>query len=211
MLILQSSYLPPISYFAELVRSQGNATIDIGEHYIKRSIRNRTRLMTAQGVIELTIPVKRANRPCSVMATMEIDNSKRWQHQHWVTILSAYKSSPYFDHYAPYLEPLYRREWSTLVEFNEALMRVIYRLLQLSSELQPTISTDYITAQAEDRDLRAKGATAETAKGETAGATEGLAEYMQVFAERLDFVPNLSILDLLMCEGSAAMSYLQGR
>ncbi len=203
MLILPSSYLPPIGYFAQIVRAESQATIDIGEHYVKRSLRNRTRLMTAQGVIELTIPIKRANTPRSVMATMEIDNSKRWQHQHWVTIVSAYRSSPYFDHYAPYFEPLYRSEWSNLVEFNGALMSVIFKLLQLSKEQQPTISKEYITAQTTDTDLRERRAEE--------SAAESVAEYIQVFSDRLDFVANLSIFDLLMCEGRGALDILRGR
>jgi hypothetical protein len=33
--------------------------------------------------------------------------------------------------------------------------------------------------------------------------------YQQVFAERHGFVPNLSILDLLLCEGPMAGAYLK--
>ncbi len=199
MVILPSAYLPPIGYFVAILAAKQRSAIDVGEHYIKRSIRNRATIATAQGVIDLTIPVRRANTPRSVMAKMEIDNSKRWQHQHWVTILSAYKSSPYFDHYAPYLEPIYRTEWSGLVEFNEALMGVVFKLLRLDVALRPTISHDYITPESGDEDLRAKGLIE---------SMEGVEDYMQVFADRQPYIPNLSILDLLMCEGSAACDYL---
>ena len=33
--------------------------------------------------------------------------------------------------------------------------------------------------------------------------------YVQVFNERHGFVPNLSILDLLFCEGPAAKNYIE--
>ncbi len=201
MKILPSSYLPSISYFAEILTAQQGCVIDIGEHYIKRSIRNRTRIMTAQGVMELTIPVKRANRPRQPMHTIEIDNSKRWQHQHWMAILSAYKSSPYFDHFAPYIEPLYRCEFTTLVEFNESIMSVIFKLLRLDAELRPSLSTNYIDASTEHIDLRAKGALP-TIWFESR-------EYIQVFSDREPFAPDLSILDLLFCEGITSLEFLE--
>ncbi len=199
MTILPSAYLPPISYFVEIIAAEGGSVIDLGEHYIKRTLRNRAEIMTAQGVMSLTIPVKRANSPRSPMGGMEIDNSKRWQHQHWIAIMSAYRSSPFFEHYAPYIEPLYKRQWSHLTEFNEALMTVIFKLLSLKKHLYPRYSTQYIPACAEDLDLRAKGAVE---------SRSGVEEYIQVFSDREPFAPNISILDLLFCEGNAAPALL---
>ncbi len=200
MTILPSAYLPPISYFVEIIAAEGSAVVDVGEHYIKRTLRNRTEIMTAQGVMSLTIPVKRANSPRSPMSGMEIDNSKRWQHQHWIAIMSAYRSSPYFEHYAPYIEPLYRAEWNHLVEFNGALMDIVLRLLRLEKGLYPNLSTQYIPAEEEHLDLRAKG---------TIEAQQGVEEYIQVFSDREPFAKNISILDLLFCEGSSALSMLK--
>lgn len=195
MTILPSTYLPAISYFAAII--DGDCTIDIGEHYIKRSPRNRTRIMTAQGVMELSIPIKKANRPRSAMHTMEIDYSKKWQHQHWIAILSAYKSSPFFDHYAPYFEPLYRREYKLLTEFNNDLIKLIIKLLKLQS---PEISNTYIVAKDGDLDLRPKGAI------EVQKAVE---PYIQVFFDRIPHEANLSIIDLLFCEGPNARAILE--
>lgn len=194
MIILPSSYLPSINYFAAIIG--GECTIDIGEHYIKRSPRNRTRIMTAQGVMELSIPIKKANKPRSVMHSMEIDNSKKWQHQHWITILSAYRSSPFFDHYATYFEPMYKREYSLLTEFNHELTKLITRLLQLPL---PEVSRDYIVSRDTDTDLRAKGVIE---------ALPSTAPYMQVFYDREPYVANLSIIDLLFCEGPNARALL---
>ncbi len=204
MTILPSSYLPPISYFITIVGAGSGSVIDIGEHYVKRSIRNRMRIMTAQGVVTLTIPVKRANSPRQRMSTIEIDNSKRWQHQHWITITSAYRSSPYFEHFAPYFEPIYRKEWHSLVEFNAALMAVVVRLLALPQELVPTLSTSYIEVKDDSAevDMRVKGLL-------DSPDAKGVSEYMQVFYDREPFAPNLSILDLLFCEGTNSLSLLE--
>lgn len=125
---------------------------------------------------------------------MKIDYSKRWQHQHWVSILSAYKSSPYFDHFAHLLEPFYRREWRFLVDYNMEYLEVLLRLL--GAKCQISTSEQYVEAAAEDFDMRPKQKKDSTFVAEP---------YFQVFSDRMPFQPNLSVLDLLLCEGRSAM------
>ena len=197
MVILPVTYLPQVAYFKAIIA--GDYMIDTAEHYIKRSERNRAYIMTANGVMALTVNIKRANRPCTPMSEVEIDYSKRWQHQHWEAIRSAYKSSPYFDYYADMLEEFYLTEYKLLVEYNLAFIRLILRLLQQPIELK--ISDTYITAAPTDIDLRIKGSALPEASFEP---------YVQVFADRNPFVENLSILDLLLCEGPNALGYLLG-
>lgn len=192
MTILPLSYLPSVEYVARLLREQ--CVIDVGEHYVKRSERNRAYILSANKVMPLTVNVVGGNRPRLPMRDVEIDYSKRWQHQHWVSILSAYKSSPYFDHYAPYLEPFYRREWRYLVDYNRELLEVLLRLL--SSPMQLPLSEQYVEAREGDVDLRPK---------HREGSTFVAEPYFQNFSERMPFQPNLSVLDLLLCEGPAAI------
>ncbi len=202
MKILPTAYLPSISYISHIIGSPQECTIDLGEHYIKRSIRNRTRIATAQGVMELTVPVRRANKPRQPITDVEIDNSKRWQHQHWNTIVAAYKSSPYFDHYAPYIEPLYIRQYNYLVEFNTAVMEALMGLLYMGDRRScPSIATSpqYIEATATDLDLRQKNSV---------GADFEPTPDIQVFSDRLPFEGDLSILDLIFCEGPSALRFL---
>lgn len=192
MTILPLSYLPSVEYVARLLREQ--CVIDVGEHYVKRSERNRAYILSANKVMPLTVNVVGGNRPRLPMRDVEIDYSKRWQHQHWVSILSAYKSSPYFDHYAPYLEPFYRREWRYLVDYNRELLEVLLRLL--GSPMQLPLSEQYVEAREGDLDLRPK---------HREGSTFVAEPYFQNFSERMPFQPNLSVLDLLLCEGTAAI------
>ena len=111
MTILPSVYFGSIEYWAALVQAGDDAIIDIGENYIKRSERNRTEIMTSNGVMQLSVQLAHANRPRQPMRTMRIDYSKRWQHQHLIAMESAYRSSPYYDYYADRFTPLYEREW----------------------------------------------------------------------------------------------------
>ncbi|MEG0807213.1 MAG: WbqC family protein [Alistipes sp.] len=193
--ILPIAYLPSVEYFTELLR--GDCIVDRGEHFIKRSERNRARILAADGVTELTVHVARANRPCTPMRDVRLDYAKRWQHQHWGALVASYKASPYFDFYAAYFEPFYRHEYTFLVDYNLALLEQLCDLAQLP---MPRVSDDYVVAGEDDRDRRPKN------KKGSAFVAE---PYVQVFAERVPFEANLSFADLLFAEGPASVSVLK--
>ena len=76
MLLLPLAYLPSVRYFACLM--QGGCVVDLGEHFIKRSERNRARILAADGTKELTVHVAHANRPRQPVRDVRLDYSKRW-------------------------------------------------------------------------------------------------------------------------------------
>ena len=197
MIILPSTYLGSIEYFANLAQRGGECVVDIHEHYIKRSERNRAQIMTANGIMPLSVHIVNANRPRTPMHKVQIDYSKRWQHQHWVAIVSAYRSSPYFEHYAPLIEPFYTAHYDSLVEFNTALTSRLMQLLGIEGGLH--LSEEYVEAAAGDIDLRIK-------KRESHFDSP---HYFQLFSDRFPFEPNLSVLDLLFSEGPAAIDFLR--
>lgn len=195
MTILPIAYLPSVEYFAHLLR--GECVIDLGEHFVKRSERNRTRILAPDGVMELTVHVCNANRPRTPVRDIRIDYSKRWQHQHWGALVASYKSSPYFDFYAPLFEPFYRREWEYLTDYNLALTESL--CAQMHTPM-PALSEGYVDILPGDLDLRPK------CKEGSAFVAE---PYVQVFSDRMPFAPNLSAADLLFAEGPATAVILK--
>ena len=196
MTILPLQYFGSIEYWTALIKGGDNVVIDLGENYVKRSERNRTSILTAEGVMQLSVQLAHANRPRQPMRSMVIDYSKRWQHQHLVAIESAYRSSPYYDYYADRITEIYKREWHSLVELNLATLDIVCRALKIA---RPRIAEEYVVAQEGDIDLRDK----------KRGSTFTAEPYIQVFCDRLPFTPNLSIIDLLMCEGPASIEILR--
>ena len=192
--ILPLAYLPSVEYFTLLLR--GGCVVDLGEHFVKRSERNRTRILAADGVMELTVHVRNANRPRQPMRDMRLDYSKRWQHQHWGALVASYKSSPYFDFYAERFEPFYRRQWEFLADYNLSLLDTVCSLAKVP---MPALSENYVDAAAGDLDLRPK---------HREGPAFVAEPYFQVFSERMPFAPNLSFADLLFAEGPASVSVL---
>ena len=192
--VLPLAYLPSVEYFTHLVR--GGCVVDLGEHFVKRSERNRARILAADGVMELTVHVRNANRPRQPMRDVRIDYSKRWQHQHWGALVASYKGSPYFDFYAEYFEPFYRREYGFLADYNLELLDAVCSLAKVP---MPALSESYVDAAPGDLDLRPK---------RKEGPAFVAEPYFQVFSERMPFAPNLSFADLLFAEGPAAASVL---
>ena len=80
------------------------------------------------GLLTLSVPVKRADSK-QLTRDVEISYQQRWQHQHWIALMSAYKRTPYFDYYADFFRPFYEQETRFLVDFNEKIHEVIVRLM----------------------------------------------------------------------------------
>ena len=195
MIILPTAYFGSTEYWTALVKGAEDVVLDLGENYVKRSERNRTRIMTSGGVMQLSVQLCHANKPRQPITTMQVDYSKRWQHQHIVAIESAYRSSPYYDYYADRFLPLLERRWERLADLNMAIMEQCAKVLKVAV---PRVSEQYIVAQDADVDMRLKGSS----------STYHAEPYIQVFSDRFEFEENLSILDLIMCEGPEARNIL---
>lgn len=194
MTILPLAYLPSVEYFA-LLRA-GDCVVDLGEHFVKRSMRNRTRILATDGVMELTAHVAHANRPRQPMRDVRLDYSKRWQHQHWGALVASYASSPYFEHYAPHFEPFYRREYVFLADYDLQLLELLCTLARIPF---PRLAEHYVEASAGDLDLRPRHVEGPAFEAEP---------YVQVFSDRMPFCANLSFADLLFAEGPDSVSVL---
>ena len=196
MILLPTAYLGNLQYYSKLL--SGEACIDLHEHYLKQSYRNRCDILSAGGVMSLTVPVYHTGGVGTPTREIHIDYSKRWQHQHWISLVSAYRGSPYFDHYRSSFEPFYRREYDFLVDYDLELTEVL--LQKLNVQNRPRISEQYVEAAPGDLDLRPKQ------KEDPAFHAES---YFQVFSDRLPFAPNLSVADLLFAEGPDAAELLR--
>lgn len=197
MLILSTAYFGNTQYYSKLLQTREPVTIDLGEHYRKQSARNRCEILGANGVIPLSVPVLKTSGEKTPVREVRIDPTKAWQHRHWQSIRSAYRSSPFFDHYAGAFEGLFRRRYEGLWEWNRDGQQAVFDALGLN--LNINYSDTYIAPTAEDRDWR--DALSDKPRLHRPDADFTAQPYWQVFSDRRAFVPNLSVLDLLFCEG----------
>jgi hypothetical protein len=206
VLILPTAYLAPVQYYCKLLHAREPVVIDGGEHYLKQSLRNRCEILGANGVIALTIPVLKRSGAKTAACDVRIDPSKSWQHRHWNAICSAYRNSPYFEHFEERFEPFYRRRYDFLWDLNEQLRQTVLTCLRVESDA--VLSRDYVAAGPRDADFRQRFSNKPRLRAGDAGFRP--VPYVQVFPGEAGFVPNLSILDLLFCEGRGAVEVIRG-
>ena len=133
---------------------------------------------------------------------VKIANTYKWQDNHWKSLESAYRTSPFFEFYADELQPLFTETFDTILEFNLKCFELICDCLQL--ELDYSKTEVYDKEPKNTIDYRALV----NAKKET---IIPLKPYTQVFKAKHGFINNLSILDLLFNEGTNAVSYLKSQ
>ncbi|NOX48039.1 MAG: WbqC family protein [Chlorobi bacterium] len=198
--VFSTAYLAPIEYFATLIKYQ-EIFVEQGEHYVKQTYRNRCLIYTANGLFPLSIPVKKVNGNHTKVKDVEISYFENWQRHHWRSIVSAYNQSPFFLYYRDDLEGFYSRQFKYLLDFNTQLIKVLLDALGLEKEL--AIPEKYIENNDPDYlDLRNQF------DPKKKNANVRFPKYIQVFAEKHGFIPNLSIIDLLFNEGPNALGYL---
>ena len=128
--IFPIQYFGSISYYKDLVSCE-NVAFEIWDTYPKQTNRNRTSIYTSNGILELTIPVRKPNGSKTVTKDILIDNSQDWRKTHWRAIESAYKHSAYFEHYETELKALIYQEEKSLVLFNSHIFKHFCSWLQL--------------------------------------------------------------------------------
>ncbi len=186
-------YFGNISYFKELA-TQHRVILDIKEHFIKQTYRNRCRILGANGILDLTVPVIKPQGSKTVYEDVQISYATDWQRQHWKAIESAYRSAPFFDHYGIEVKELILKSPSHLVELNTSILERVNNWLDLN--IQHEFSQEYVTIELKN-DRRLKDFD-----------EANVAFYQQVFTDKLTFVPNLSILDLIFSEGPLARKWI---
>ena len=127
-MILPTAYLPPKSYLEALMSEP--ATIEQMETFEKQTFRNRALIRDANGnMVRLTVPVGKVEHK-QLTRDIQISYQSHWQHQHWITLVSAYQHTPYFMYFADYLRPFYEREYKWLLDLNDELNATLVSLLK---------------------------------------------------------------------------------
>ncbi|MDR2284927.1 MAG: WbqC family protein [Sphingobacterium sp.] len=197
--LLSANYLPPVSYFHAIAQNPGTVLIDQYEHFPKQTYRSRTHIATANGILDLMIPIQHGRKEHVAMKEVKISYDHDWQRLHWSSIQTAYRSSAYFEYYEDEFAPFYERKFDYLFDFNLEQLQLTLQLLKLPRELQ---RTEAYTKNYEGLDFR----TSIHPKKPSVYANPKA--YYQVFEERTGFQPNVSIIDLLFNQGPQSKMFL---
>lgn len=188
--------------------------IEAKENYQKQSYRNRCRFYAADGVQTLSFPIVHEGGTQKIpISDIRIDWSKPWLHQHKKAIISAYRTSAFFEYYQDELFAILDRKHEKLLDLNMDILRFILEKTGIASELHLTedFSRDgQVTFNGSDLICDDMREVIHPKRKNSVLADLKLEKpYFQVFAARHGFMPDLSSMDLLFNEGPDSILYLK--
>ena len=203
--LLVTSYWPNLHYFFYVLNAS-IINIEQFDNYSKQSYRNRTQILSANGILNLSIPIKK-NKSEKVVNSIEISYKEDWQKNHWRAITSAYKNSPYFDFFEEDLKVFYSNKYNLLIDYNTDQLKFIVKVLKQKKNIQ--LTKQYESNPESVIDLRTIIHPKQSYLSDKLVANKLGQSYYQTFENKISFTPNLSILDLLFNKGLHTIDYLK--
>lgn len=200
-IILHTTYFPNIASFVAMAQAK-DVTFEMEDHFLKQTYRNRSYIYGANGKLALNIPVIHTQKNRQKYRDVKIFNDEKWQSNHWKSLLSAYRTSPFFEYYEDDLQLLFTTKADYILDFNLKCFEAICDCLQLDLQVSQTAMYQKNVENIKDYRYLVH------AKKEQ---TQTFDLYTQVFSDKHGFIPNLSILDLLFNEGPNALNYLENQ
>ncbi len=192
-------YLPPVAFFSAMLHHRENVIIEKHENFPKQTYRNRASIHSANGKLDLIIPVVKGANMHSPIKDVRISYEFNWQRIHLMSLQSSYRKSAYFEFYEDMIMPYYEKKWTFLFDYNLEFFELISSLLKL--KIPYSLSDSYLDGSEYEVDFR----QSIHPKKET---NQNCEAYFQVFEERNGFLPNLSIADLLFNQGPQSAKFL---
>jgi hypothetical protein len=189
-----------VSYFHAINDNKTGILLEKYEHYPKQTYRNRTRIATANGILDLTIPIVHGRKEHVAMKDIRINYDHEWQRLHWLSIQTAYRSSAYFEYYEDDFVGFYEKQEEFLFDYNLQQLELILKILKLNV---PISFTDKYEKSYEPLvDYR------ELIHPKKESIYLNPKPYYQVFEDRHEFIPDLSIIDLIFNQGPQSKHFL---
>ena len=223
--ILQPGYIPWLGFFEQVYRSDKFVLYD-DVQFDKNSWRNRNRIKTPDGPLWLTVPVRQKGHISQTLLETEIVGKNPWPRKHLNSLRSYYTKAPYFKNYIDDFSEILQQEWTYLVDLDIALINYLLEKLGIttslirSSELKiPGKKTERLVSLCEEL-----GATTfyegsagknymEEKRFEEAGINLEYQDYQHPTYPQLygEFIPYLSVIDLLFNCGGESLNILLGK
>ncbi len=221
--IHQPQYLPWLGYIHKMDQADAFVFLDT-VHFKKNEWQNRNRIKTASGPQWLTVPVIHSFG--QAIEEVRINDTVRWQKKQSQALVTNYGKAGYFEEISGLLSSIWEREWVGLSELNVFAARTIAGYLGVNTELFLASEMGELPDHPDERLIgivKLLGTTTyiagaggrsymEMERYEKRGVEVVFQEfnhpvYPQLFG---DFVPNLSVVDLLFNCGPESLRIIRG-
>lgn len=200
--LLSIAYAPPVQYFAKLLK--GDCTIEQHENFQKRTYRNRCYIATPTGPEALAIPIEGGGaQRHTPIREVRISSHNNWQDKHWSALCTHYRATPFFEYYAPELEPFFLPNPpgnGFLFDYNWELILLLIKMLGITQ--LPTLSTEF------NPPAQSNLTALLQPHSEWQDPHFVPKPYYQPYRTQAEFLPNCSVLDLLFNLGPEALLHL---
>ena len=198
-LVIHPTYFPNILFFSKIL-NQDKILFEVNDNYIKQSLRNRTSIYHANGILNLSIPVKYSSKKKQKFKEIEICNETDWQKKHLKSIKFAYRSSPYFEFYENRFEKIFAKKEKFLIDINLKSIALLFELIdcKLKYNFTEKYNQNY-TGYLDSREI---------SNFNFSDKSLSFKKYTQVFETKYGFKENLSMLDLLFNYGPNYYNFL---
>ena len=218
--IRQPGYLPHMGFFKKIQSCDKFVFLD-DVQYERSDWDNRNKIRTFDGSIWLTIPVH--NKFGQKLNEVMISYETNWQNKHRRSIELNYRKTPYFEKYWKEIDKILETKWERLIDLNFALIEYIMTQLDITTETIRSSEMKIETVGSQRLlDICKKLKATAYISGEMGkdyldeaifdnGKIKVIYEnfqhpvYHQIHGE---FIPNMSIIDLLFNEGNNSKSIL---
>lgn len=200
--VIENQIFIPVHVFSEIMKFD-NIIIEKCDNYQKRTFRNRFSLVSPQGLVYFSIPLKKGKNS-QKFVDVEISYDNDWIRSLANAIRSYYGSSPFFDHYFAKIIEVFEKEENSLFELNNSFRDLVFELLEIEKSV--TFTSEYLKQYNDENiiDLREKYLPVKKTE-----IYRNLKPYPQVYEDKLGFVANASILDMLFNMGKSSIFYLK--
>ncbi|MGB3113099.1 MAG: WbqC family protein, partial [Candidatus Omnitrophota bacterium] len=124
----QPGYQKYLGFFHKMRQADIFVSTDTNQ-YVDKEWMNRQNFRDSSGGRKwLSVPLIKGHVKDRTV-DKRIDSSKQWQKSHWSALRHVYAEEPYFARYARFFEELYKRDWTSLNNLNEAMTRYLLREL----------------------------------------------------------------------------------
>lgn len=219
--IRQPGYLPFLGFFKK-IESVNRFVIFDDVQYSRGDWDNRNKIGSNDGPLWLTVPI--LNKSSKLLSDVEIDFSKKWISKHCSTIEYNYKNSPFFDNYWNDIKRIINKPRKKLIDLNLDLINYFILVLEIKTEIILSSSLNIEESSSVKLleickklkcDTYLSGELGKNYLDEKIFGDENIKVIFEKFIHPTynqkftNFIPNLSIIDLIFNEGENARIILK--
>lgn len=199
-LLIDYQYIGTVNYYKMLFNFK-YIEFEEYEYYQKGSFRNRTIIPGANGLIPLSVPLQNGRDQRSLFRDIKIAYKENWVLQHTRALDACYMRAPFYEFYRDGLFSILNQQEVYLMDLDRKLIQWVLKMMKANLAITYTSSYQKMPEPG-TQDGRNQLLPNQNLD------EKGQLVYAQVFEDRIGFHPNMSILDLLFCNGPASANLL---